>query len=222
MRFADVEGLAADLLDSGDFGDFPNPWEIVTAFGARVVRGQPGERAHPERRSGGGWDLVVDCTGREERIATTAVHELAHLLLQSHGLPNDEPHAWRLTGALILPRSAYLRSLRQVFGAVDQLVARYPLASHELLARRAVELFDARVLHVWDVEPHWRRNCVVSSGWRWRRDPTAIELEAMQCALEERAPVEPIGGVRAWPVIDGAHVRILCLSDGEVLMTQVA
>jgi hypothetical protein len=39
----------------------------------------------------------------------------------------------------------------------------------------------------------------------------------MECALTEGGPIEIVGGVRAWPVIDGECVRVLCLSDGEVL-----
>lgn len=44
----------------------------------------------------------------------------------------------------------------------------------------------------------------------------------MDCALAERAPVELVGGVRAWTAIDGEWVRVLCLSDGEVLLPSVA
>jgi hypothetical protein len=218
MDGAEVEGLAAHLLERGRFGDEPNPWDIIAACRARVVQARPGERPHPERRPDGGWDLIVDATERPERVATTALHELSHLLLLKAGLPNDEPHAWRLASALALPRLAYLGRLRAAGGRADLLASVYPHASHELLARRAVDLGDDRVLHVWDVEPIENRYRIVSRGWRWRRTaPTAPESEAMAAALESRAPVEPVGGVRAWPVIDGAWVRVLCLSSGEVL-----
>ena len=80
------------------------------------------------------------------------------------------------------------------------------------------------VLWVWDVEgPRRRRYNVISPGWRWPlKVPVPVEREAMDAALADRCTVEPIGGVRAWPVIDGSFVRVLCLSDGETLMAQVA
>lgn len=217
--FEDVEGLAAELLDEGGFGDCPDPWKLIASFGARVVRARPGERPHAERRVDGGWDLVVHANERPERVAATAVHELAHPLLVKADLTNDEAHAWRLTGALMLPRAAFLRRVRACGGQVERVAAAYPHVSHEMLARRIVDLGEGRILHVWDVEPAENHYRVVSPGWRWHlRQPTPIEHETMTTALEARAAVELVGGVRAWCVQDAPWLRVLCLSDGEVVM----
>ena len=221
---AECEGLAASILEDANLPYPTDAWKLIAKFGVEVEYGRPGCKPHPkwdteiER-----WVVYLDPLDRPERQAAVALHELGHILLTAHGLTNDEDHAWLIAGAMLMPRDEVLRALRR--GAtVEQLVELHPHASHEMVGRRMVALVTPRVLWVHDVAPVWKRPYkVVSPGWRWKTAaPTPIERETMDVALAERGPVELVGGVRAWTAIDGPWTRVLCLSDPEVLLSQVA
>lgn len=221
---AECEGLAAAILEDANLPFPTDAWRLIAGFGVRVEYGEPGCRPHPKWDADAGrWKIYIDPLDRPERQAAIALHELGHILLRAHGLTNDEDHAWLVASALLLPRDEVMRARRR--GAtVEQLVDLHPHASHEMVARRLAALSRSAVLWIHDVAPVRRRpRRVLSPGWRWAlREPCAIERESMECALAERAPVELVGGVRAWTAIDGEWVRVLCLSDGEVLLPSVA
>lgn len=221
MSFQDCEGLARHELERLDISAPVDPWDIVASYeGVQVAWGRPGDRPHLEEHGDGTYTIVLDPSERPERIGLALLHEFAHILLDLHGIQNDDEHAWWLACAMLLPRPDVLRALRRGH-TVEQIVAFHTHASHEAVGRRLVAMASSKVLWVHDVEPTRRRPYkVVSPGWNWRRhQPTSLEHETMQCALDERAPVELVGGVRAWPVIDGKWVRVLCLSDAEVLIS---
>lgn len=222
MSYQDCEGLAAHVVERGGWATPIDPWRVAASFKVRVDAGVPGQRPCLSERDGRPV-IVVDPAERPERLGLAVLHELAHLLLEAHGLPNDDEHAWWLALAILLPRDEVLRARRR--GAtVEQIVAFHTHASHEAVGRRLVALSPSSVLWVWDVAPAMQKPYkVVSPGWRWRtREPTEPEREAMAAALSEGAPVEYVGGVRAWTAIDGEWVRVLCLSDAEVLLPHVS
>lgn len=224
MSFLECEGLARYELERLEMSAPIDPWEVVAGYeGVQVVWGGPGQRPHLQTHGDGTYTIVLDPSERPTRVALALLHELAHILLDLHNIQNDEKHAWWLAGALLLPREAMLRALAR--GDTVETIARdNPCASHEAVARRLVAMSSSSVLWVHDVAPQPRRPYkVVSPGWRWQtRRPTPLEQEAMQCALEERCTVEIVGGVRAWTVADDPWLRVLCLSDAEVLMRQLA
>lgn len=221
MTLADCEGLAARILEDGRWDGSPNPWEIVDRPGFDVAYGEPGCRSRVEAIDDG-WRIVLDPAARPTSQAVTALHEASHVLNVSAGIDDTEQHAWWTALALMFPRTEFLQRRKRHGWAVDELLAYYPWSSNEACARRIV-MMETAVLWVWDAEgPVTRRYSVVSPSWRWRMSrPTPIEQEAMDAALAERRVVEPIGGVRAWPVVDPPWVRVLCLSDAEVLVGAV-
>lgn len=166
--------------------------------------------------------IYVDPSVRPEKQRWDVGHELSHALLREARIPDTEDAVQYLTGALALARIDFLRDVRQVGRHPFKLKARHPLVSHEAIGRRIVALCDPCVLWVWDSGPRENRYKVVSPGWRWPlRDPTALELRAMNDALVAGAeqPVEPMGGVIAWAVVDPPWTRRLCLADGDVLLS---
>jgi hypothetical protein len=224
MSYQDCEGLAQHELERlGLYGRI-NPWDVAAGYpDVDVVWGKPGERPSLENDGDGTYTIRLDPSERRERIGLALLHELAHVLLEIHGITNDDEHAWWLACALLLPRDEVLRARRRG-ASVDELVALHPNASHEAVGRRLVALGTSLILWVHDVEPALRRPYkVVSPGWRWAaRRPCEIELEAMREAYESLSAVELVGGVRAWAVVDRPWVRVLCLSDGEVLLPEIA
>lgn len=216
----ECEGIAADLLDGAGVSFPINPWELVIRLGIGIAYGPPGARPHA-RHNGRRWSIYVDPLDRPERQALALLHEVAHVLLVQNMLPNNEANAWLLGNALLFPRREFIAMRRTM--TVDQIAAAHPWASHEAAARREVALTSASVLWVCDKGPRPRTYRVTSPGWRWPlREPTTIERETISAAFEARERVELVGGVRAWCVEDPPWVRVLCLSDGEALMSQVA
>lgn len=169
--------------------------------------------------------IHVDQSQRPERQRRHVGHELAHALLEDAGLdPEDERAADYLAAAMALPWSEFRRDVRLVGRNPWLLKERHPLASHEAIARRIIEVCDPGVLWVWDLGPGPRDENlykIISPGWRWPlRDPTPIERSAMQGALDAGGkPSEPIGGILAWAVVEPPRRRVLCLSDGDVLLS---
>lgn len=192
-----------------------SPWKLAADLGVRVEEGQPGERASI-RQVDGEWVATIDPALSVRRQGTLLAHECAHPVAQRFGLPGDDATAWRIAAALLLARDDFVRDLRASNGWVEPIVERNPYVSHELVARRAVALHESMILRVIDVTPRRHSYVVTSLGWRWKVAATSAERVAIQEALEHGAS-EPLGGVRAWRVVDGDFVRILCLSDGEVL-----
>ena len=222
MTLQDCEGLGAQVIEAGGFDGSPNPWEIVDFLELGVRYGEAGQKPRVDA-DGDGWRITLDPSARPESQAMSLLHEAAHVLNRSNGIVDTEQHAWWTALSMMFPRPEFRSRRREVGWAVESLLAWYPWSSHEACARRIV-MMELAVLWVWDAEgPRRRRYSVVSPSWRWPMErPTDVEREAMHAALEDRCAVEPIGGVRAWPVIDPPWTRILCLSDGDVLMGQAA
>lgn len=216
----ECEGIARAILDESA-EPFPvNPWRLLARLGIRTEYGRPGEHPHP-RWDGERWTVYLDPSDRPVRQAAVALHELGHVLLQAHGTPNTEANAWLIAGALLLPRDEVLRAQRRGVPA-ERIACLSPWASQEMAARRLVAMGESLVLWVHDVAPEHRQPYrVVSPGWRWPlRQPTSLEREAMDAALEGDCAVEVASGVRAWTATDPPWVRVLCLSDGEALIAR--
>lgn len=222
MTLADCEGLSAQILEAGGFDGSPNPWQIVECLKQFDVRyGEPGARPRVEPK-GDRWKIILDPSARPESQALTALHEASHVLNASNGIRDTEQHAWWTALALMFPRPEFRARRRRHGWAVDELLGYYPWSSHEACARRIV-MMERALLWVWDaIGPRPRRYLVVSPECRWAcTEPTPVEIDALHGALEDRCAVEPLGGVRAWAVEDPPWVRVLCLSDLEVVLPQV-
>lgn len=212
-----AETVAAQIINATGYFSSEDPFRMLKRMGLRVGVGKPGCEATVHRNT-----VILDATQRRERQRFDAVHEAVHLVYRAQGERCSEKLVNATTCATLCPRDAFLRSLRRHGWTPEALAADFPWVSQETLARRIVSVRCA-VLWVWDVAgARRRRYSVISPEWRWPvKTPLPVELEAMHAALADRCAVEPIGGVRAWPVIDGVFVRVLCLSDGEALLGQV-
>lgn len=158
--------------------------------------------------------IVYDPTDAPEAQAYMIAHEAAHWLLRDEGwvLPRDleERAASRIGVALMLPRRAYLESLRSTGWDLVALRRLWPLASMWILARRIVELtHDGAIASRWTARKLEER--VVSETIENAGRVTPIESALSRAA---RAGVVGHAGdrLRAWPEEPSGAI-VLCGAD---------
>jgi hypothetical protein len=135
------EAIAAEASEASGLDDRPNadPSVLAVAYlGLRLVPSRTvgpcliEDRVYYPRRSS------------ETSIAWYTAHECGHVLarLAKARLSHDDEEivASRIGVALILPRRAILRDVRQGVRVVADLVALWPLATTRIMRRRLVEL----------------------------------------------------------------------------------
>jgi hypothetical protein len=206
------EGVAAAHVEAANLGSPVDPWLAAWALEIRVETGLPGAKAVLD-----GDVIRVDPTARFEKQCFDVAHEVAHVLLEEAGLEDTEPACNAVASCLILPRIDYRRMNLQTNGCLLAMRERQPYASCEVIARRKLSV-EPGVAWIWDLAPKWKRYPLITHGHRWpHRHPTEAELDVMQRAASERVPVEDHGGIRAWPVIDGAAVRVISIAPFDVL-----
>ncbi len=218
MDWEDCEGLANDVLDSCGIPVPVDPWMVAWALGLEV-------RTGPASLKAGcliGDRIFVNPRDRLERQGFTVAHECAHYLCDLEGIPHasqTERVCDALASCLLLPRIDFTRDTRRTGGCLFALKALHPWASHEALVRRLVSIMPG-VAWVWDCEtPSGSRRpySIVTPGQRWPyRRPTRDELDAIDAAIETRAPAESCGGVRAWPVFEPGFARVISLASIDV------
>lgn len=208
----ELEELAAKTLESVDARLPVNPDIVAHRLGLTVVDGGEGCQGLLLPELG---QIVVDDGLRRERRAFAIAHELGHFLLRQEGLRDSERSANYIASALLLPRADVERDLRRYGWDLLQLRTRHRWASFEALARRIVALRDARAF-VFDrplqgqARPNWY-------SVPWGQRPTSAETEAAREAATLGVPVEPYGGLTAWPVIEHAWQRVITLAASETL-----
>ena len=153
---------------------------------------------------------------RPERRHWAVAHEIgehqAHLVFDHLGLsPADaepaarEAVANRLAGCLLLPRDWFLADGADCAWDLFELKARYATASHEMVARRMLEMPPPAIITLFDHDrPQWRRSNVPG-----RTPPLSpAERDARQAAHDCGEPTwceaselpDGIDDVRAWPI----------------------
>lgn len=206
----DWEGLAAWFLDEAGIGSPVDPWLLAWALDLEVLEGPRGCRGYLL-----GSSIYVDPADRIERQGFTVGHECSHVILRRAGLADTEDACDAVTSCLLMPLIDFTRDLRQLGGDLFALRGRHPYASHEAVARRIVSVTPS-VAWVRDQQRPPRR--IVSPGLRWpHQQPTPVEAEAMAEALRSGLPAEPVGGVRAWPVIEPGFERVIAVSAADAL-----
>lgn len=206
-----LEGVARDALESTGCDDPPvDPFELADCLRIEV-------RAN--RRGGGrreGNVVYVDMRARHVRACGICAHEIAHVLLDRAREPNTEPGARYLSGALMLPRAAFDRDLRDTAWALDELRRRHPNASAEMIARRVVAMRDAvatiidngkvtaRVVSPWLEDPRLRRTS------RWERGLADAALDSGELVRGDQL-------VWALPVLDGSWRRVVIVAEASQL-----
>jgi Zn-dependent peptidase ImmA (M78 family) len=164
----------------------------------------------------GGEAVYYDATARSVRQHGSIAHECAHFVLRSSDEDDPEPAARYVAGALMLPRAAFDRDLRETAWNLDELRRRHPNVSAEMIARRVVELRDA-VVTILDAGKVRAR---VASPWSHAPAPkrlTPIERELLDAALASGEAQRANDLLSAWPVFDGRWRRVIVVAETRQL-----
>jgi hypothetical protein len=197
----DLEGIAERVQDSTGTHEAVDAIELAHLCGLEVVYA-PGDRAHVMGRR-----ITVGRDVRLSRIHGLVAHELAHWLLDQHGMESDEGSARYLSGALMVPRRALDRALKSVGLDLEALRPLHPNASLELLARRVTALRSAAGC-VFDRGAFaWR---FVTPGLRGGRSPSKLERIIAERAHSTRVALSGHDACASL-AIDGDWVRVVTL-----------
>lgn len=194
----DLEGVARSVLERAGFDDVPvDAFDLAAELGLPVkwVPGAHGYRIGPR--------LFVPTNARLARIHGVLAHEIAHVLLDQHGISQSERAACYLGAALLVPRRLLARQLRAGWD-LHGLMALHANASAELLGRRIVDVQDASFA-VYDAGRLRYR-----IGRHDERERSLVE-RALSTGEPER--LDDLHG--AWPIIDGRWRRVIVLAPSD-------
>ena len=195
-----LDDLAHMKLHEAGMGPPVDGFELARALGARVVLLSDPDAPTAAHSRGTIWvreDL------RPERMHGLITHELAHFLLRTEGLTNDEETARALGARLLVPTAHVMRDIQAVGASLVELRRRHRNASRELLGRRLCELVGAGL-------SIWRFSLLVRSyGYHGSASPTARRAAARawisSCFVELGDGVS-VPRVRAWPIGEWVYV----------------
>jgi hypothetical protein len=196
--------VVAEQLDLVVARDFSMPYR------GRFVR-----LAEWQGAGGGQGTIVVGAAERPEREQWAVAHEIgesiAYRVFERIGVAFDESLptarelvANRLASALLLPRRWFAADGRELEWDLLELKERYDTASHELIARRMLEMRPPIVITVCDQgRIYWRRSNVTSRPPDLLREERAIWRDAHQAGLPVSDTLDAETGlerVQCWPV----------------------
>jgi Zn-dependent peptidase ImmA (M78 family) len=217
-----VEGVAQEVLaDAEVFSPPVDMSHLAERLGIIVARdGVSDTRARFVRMggtsAGGQATIYLADEPRPERRQWAVAHEIgesqAYRVFQALGLsPADAPPgareavANRLAGCLLLPREWFIADGNVLEWDLIDLKARYATASHEMIARRMLEMPPPVIVTLFDQRKRqWRK-----SNRHFRTPPMMPpEIDAWKVAHEQATAArceqgelpEGIEDVRAWPV----------------------
>jgi Zn-dependent peptidase ImmA (M78 family) len=168
-------------------------------------------------QSGGGSQgtIVVGAAERPEREQWAVAHEIgesiAYRVFERLGVAFDESLptarelvANRLASALLLPRRWFAVDGRELDWDLVELKDRYNTASHELIARRMLEMRPSIVITVCDQGcVYWRRSNVTARPPDLLPEERAIWRDVHQTGLPSYESLDAETGlerVQCWPV----------------------
>jgi Zn-dependent peptidase ImmA (M78 family) len=217
-----VEGVALQVLAEADVYSPPVDMSLAAErLGIVIARdGASNTRARFVRLGGasavGQATIYLADDPRPERRQWAVAHEIgesqAYRVFDELGVsPTDAPPAAReavanrLAGCLLLPREWFIADGSVLEWDLYELKARYATTSHEMIARRMLEMPPPVIITLFDQgKQQWRK-----SNRHFRTPPlTPPEIDAWKVVHEraEAARCEPselpegIEDVRAWPV----------------------
>jgi len=194
-------------------------WDDRQRGRARLVRLQ-GARGRPSRPT-----ILLRPEPRLERRHWAVAHEIgeqfAHRVFAALSVdPRIAPPSAReevanhLAGRLLLPWAWFAADAPACDWDLAWLKATYATASHELIARRMLELPAGVIISIFDQgQLYFRRSNVPGSV----PPPSSAETECWQAVHAEGAPHETYAGpqrIQGWPVHEDAWKR-------EILRTEV-
>jgi IrrE N-terminal-like domain len=174
--------------------------------------------------------IVVGATERPEREQWSVAHEIgesvAYRVFERLGVAPEEVLpatrevvANRFASALLLPRRWFASDGRDFDWDLIALKERYETASHELIARRMLEMRPPIVITICDLgRVHWRRSNVSARPPALLPEEKAVWQEVHQTGLAawERLDAEcGLESVHCWPIHEPDWKR-------EILRSEVA
>jgi hypothetical protein len=229
---AGLDAVTAEILDAAGMDGPPVDAAFVArALGVAVatddrqhgrgryvrLRGMRGRQPRPT--------ILLRPEPRPERRQWALAHEIgehvAHRVFARLGVdPREaaptarEGVACQLAGRLLLPTAWFARDAELCRWDLLALKARYPTASHELIARRMLELAEPAIITIFDQgQLHWRRSNVPGRV----PPPSRPEVECWEVVFRTNRPEEVRRGmttIRGWPVHEEGWKR-------EILRTEV-
>jgi Zn-dependent peptidase ImmA (M78 family) len=172
--------------------------------------------------------IVVGAAERPEREQWAIAHEIgesvAHRIFERLGIEFNESlpagremAANRLANALLLPRCWFAADGCELDWDLLALKERYATASHELIARRMLEMRPSVVITVCDKgRIFWRRSNVTHRPPKMLREERAVWQESHVSGMPVSATLDAECGierVRAWPVHEPGWKREIVRSE---------
>jgi hypothetical protein len=183
-----------------------------------------------EQGGGGQATIVVGQSERPEREQWTVAHEIgesiAYRVFDRLGVPFDEALptareqvANRLANCLLLPRRWFASDGRDCDWDLLAMKDRYATASHELIARRMMEMRPSIVITVCDLgRVYWRRSNVTARPPMMLPEEHAVWRESHETGLTTEAILDTETGlerVRCWAIHEPSWKR-------EILRSEIA
>jgi Zn-dependent peptidase ImmA (M78 family) len=204
---------------------------IVAHDDRTACRGRFVRLADRARGSDGLGTIVVGPAERPEREQWAVAHEIgesvAHRVFEALGVraetaPDDtrELVANHLANCLLLPRCWFADDGRAADWDLAVLKERYATASHELVARRMLEMREPIVITLCDMgRIHWRRSNLPARVPRLSPEEHELWQQTHATGLAASATLDPsatgLERVRAWPIHEPDWKR-------EILRSEVA
>jgi hypothetical protein len=219
LRRAAAEAPPVDAFAVAEALGITVAWDDQQAGRARCVRLK--DRRSPKPR----WTILLKPDPRQERQQWAVAHEigeqLAHRVFAVWGADPRETSprareiiANQLAGRLLLPTRWFFADARSCRWDLFALKARYPTASHELIARRMLECKVPVIISIFDQEAlAFRRSNLPG------RPPPPLTIE-IRCWRQVHARNRPVGRsqgpyrTQGWPVHEEDWKR-------EILRTEV-
>jgi hypothetical protein len=194
-------------------------WDGRQSGRARYVR-LNGRRGPTPR-----WTILLKPDPRQERQQWAVAHEIgehvAHRVFAAWGVDPRETSpcareivASRLAGRLLLPTAWFSADARSCRWDLLALKAKYPTASHELIARRMLECSVPVIVSIFDQE---RISFRLSNLPGRTPPPLPIEVRCWRHAHARSSPISKSLGpyrTQAWPVHEDGWKR-------EIIRTEV-
>jgi hypothetical protein len=220
---AGLEGPPVDALDVAEALQLVVARDYSMSHRGRFVR-----LADQVDYGGGVGTIVVGIAERPERELWAVAHEIgesiAYRVFDRLGVAFDEALptsrelvANRLASALLLPRRWFAVDGRECNWDLLELKERYCTASHELIARRMLEMRPPIVITVCDQgRVHWRRSNVTSRPPDLLREEKAVWQAVHRTGLPVCESLDAETGlesVRCWPIHEPGWKREIIRSE---------
>jgi len=229
---AGLDFVAAELLSEAGVRRPPvDAFGVAAALGITVAVDDLQQGRARYVRLSGRWPagpratILLRSDPRPERRQWAVAHEIgehaAHRVFATLGVdpretaPNSrEVMASNLAGRLLLPAAWFAADASQCGWDLLDLKARYPTASHELIARRMLECRPPVIISIFDHgQVSFRRSNLPGRA----PPPSPAEIQCRQAIHAENRPRQHHNGLRAvqgWPVHEDGWKR-------EILRTEV-